>query len=66
MRSPSLTFVKLEPGADADAVQEVIKREVKADFATVDTLNQQELKDNQEEQINQLVAFFYVLLALAW
>ena len=28
-------------------------------------LNQQELKDNQEEQINQLVAFFYVLLALA-
>jgi putative ABC transport system permease protein len=31
----------------------------------VDTLNQQELKDNQEEQINQLVQFFYVLLALA-
>ena len=31
----------------------------------MDTLNQQELKDNQEEQINQLVAFFYVLLALA-
>ena len=65
VRSPSLTFVKLEPGADADQVQEVIKREVKASYATVDTLNQQELKDNQEEQINQLVAFFYVLLALA-
>ena len=65
VRSPSLTFVKLEPGADADRVQAVIKREVKASFATVDTLNQQELKDNQEEQINQLVAFFYVLLALA-
>ena len=31
----------------------------------MDTLNQQELKDNQEEQINQLVAFFYVLLSLA-
>ena len=65
VRSPSLTFVKLEPGADADRVQESIKKAVKARFGTVDTLNQQELKDSQEEQINQLVAFFYVLLALA-
>ena len=65
VRSPSLTFVKLEPGADADASRRRSSGEVKASFATVDTLNQQELKDNQEEQINQLVAFFYVLLALA-
>ena len=55
MRSPSLTFVKLRPGADADRVQESIKKAVKERFGTVDTLNQQELKDNQEEQINQLV-----------
>jgi putative ABC transport system permease protein len=34
-------------------------------FPTVETLNQQELKDNLEEQINQLVFLFYVLLALA-
>jgi putative ABC transport system permease protein len=65
VRSPSLTFVKLDPGADAAAVQEQIKNEVRERFGTVDTLNQKELKDNQEEQINQLVAFFYVLLALA-
>ena len=65
VRSPSLTFVKLLPGADADRVQESIKKAVKARFGTVDTLNQQELKDSQEDQINQLVAFFYVLLALA-
>ena len=65
VRSPSLTFVKLEPGADAAKVQDEIKNRVKESFGTVDTLNQQELKDNQEEQINQLVAFFYVLLALA-
>ncbi len=65
VRSPSLTFVKLEPGADAAQVQDEIKNRVKESFGTVDTLNQQELKDNQEEQINQLVAFFYVLLALA-
>ena len=64
-RQPSLTFIRLAPGADADAVQEQISQRVDRRFPTVDTLNQQELKDNQEEQINQLVGFFYVLLALA-
>ena len=47
------------------AVQDEIDKKVKAKYATVEALNQQELKDNQEEQIKQLVAFFYVLLALA-
>ena len=42
-----------------------VSKLVKAKYATVDTLNQKELKDNQEEQIQQLVGFFYVLLALA-
>jgi putative ABC transport system permease protein len=65
VRSPSLTFVKLEPGADAEQVKDRIEGVVKREFGTVDTLNQQELKDNQEEQIQQLVGFFYVLLALA-
>ena len=65
VREPSITFIRLAPGADADRVQESIKRSVEQRFPTVDTLNQQELKDTQEEQINQLVAFFYVLLALA-
>ena len=62
---PSMTFVKLAPGANAAAVQAQIKRTVERRFPTVDTLNQKELKDNQEKQINQLVSFFYVLLALA-
>jgi putative ABC transport system permease protein len=62
---PSMTLIRLEPGADAEAVQEEISRRVDRRYPTVDALNQQELKDNQEEQINQLVAFFYVLLALA-
>jgi putative ABC transport system permease protein len=64
-REPSLTFVRLSKGADADAVQRQIKTAVERRFPTVDTLNQQELKDNQEEQIQQVVALFYVLLALA-
>ena len=52
-------------GADADAVQEQIERAMEKRFPTVEALNQQELKDKQEEQIKQLVAFFYALLSLA-
>ncbi len=62
---PSFTFVALAPGADAAVVQERVSNAVSRRFPTVDTLNQQELKDNQQQQINQLVSFFYVLLALA-
>jgi putative ABC transport system permease protein len=64
-RGPSMTFVRVAEGADADAVQEQISERVERRFPTVETLNQQELKDNLEEQINQLVFLFYVLLALA-
>jgi putative ABC transport system permease protein len=64
-RQPSMTLVALDEGANAERVQEQISDRVDRRFPTVDALNQQELKDNQEEQINQLVGFFYVLLALA-
>ena len=65
VREPSFTFVNLAPGADPDTVQKRVAAAVDRRFPTVDTLNQQELKDNQQAQINQLVNFFYVLLALA-
>ena len=65
VREPSFTFLKLAPGADADAVQDRVSQAVDRRFPTVDTLNQQELKDNQQGQINQVVNFIYVLLALA-
>jgi putative ABC transport system permease protein len=65
VREPSFTFVRVAPGASAAAVQERISAAVERRYPTVDTLNQQELKDNQEQQINQLVSLFYVLLALA-
>jgi putative ABC transport system permease protein len=64
-RDPSMTFVKLDAGANAARVQDEISKDVKAKFATVETLNQQELKDNQEEQIQQLLGLVYVMLALA-
>jgi putative ABC transport system permease protein len=65
VREPSMTFIKLAPGTDAALVQDEVAKRVKATYATVDTLNQKELKDNQEQQVQQLVSFFYVLLALA-
>jgi putative ABC transport system permease protein len=65
VRDPSMTIVRLDPGTDAAAVQDAISRAVERRYPTVETLNQQELKDNLDEQINQLVGFFYVLLALA-
>jgi putative ABC transport system permease protein len=60
-----MTFIKLAAGANAAQVQAEVERKVKASFATVDTLNQKELKDNQEEQINQLLGLIYAMLALA-
>jgi putative ABC transport system permease protein len=64
-RDPSMTFVRLDEGANAEQVKDEISNKVKARFATVEALNQQELKDDLEQQIQQLVSFFYVLLALA-
>jgi putative ABC transport system permease protein len=64
-KSPSLTLLTLAAGADAARVQDAVAKATKGRYPTVDTLNQEQLKDNQSEQINQVVAFFYVLLALA-
>jgi putative ABC transport system permease protein len=63
--SPTTTFVKLAPGANAAAVQKAIKDPLKKAFPTVDVLNQKELKDKQKNQINQLVGLLYALLAMA-
>ena len=64
-KSPSMVFVRLEPGADAKAVQRAITRPVERSFPTVEVLNQQELNDKIEEQIQQLVGLLYALLAMA-
>jgi len=58
-------FVKLAPGADADAVQSRITDVIDRAFPTAEVLNQQELKDNQEGQVNQLLGLIYALLGLA-
>jgi putative ABC transport system permease protein len=62
---PSMTLIRLAQGADSDAVKASVSDAVDKRFPTVEVLNQQELKDNLEEQIQQLVGMVYMLLALA-
>ncbi len=58
-------FVKLAPGADANRVQAAITAAMDRAFPTADVLNQAELKQNQEDQVNQLLGLIYALLGLA-
>lgn len=58
-------LVRTDPGQSVDVVQQRIDDAFQGPFPTVDVLNQQELKDNQQQQINTLLAMIYVLLALA-
>jgi putative ABC transport system permease protein len=58
-------FVEVEEGADADRVQALLTTGVEAAFPVAEVLNQQELKENREEQINQLVMLVIALLVFA-
>ena len=58
-------FIKLDPGADADKVQAAIKPLLRKQFPTAEVLNQEQLKQNQENSINPLLGLVYALLALA-
>ncbi len=58
-------FVVVAPGADAAKVQAILTAGAKKLFPTAEVLNQGELKELREEQIDQIVILFYVLLALA-
>ncbi len=64
-RDDFLDFIKLAPGADAEKVQGALVKSMDREFPVIEVRNQQELKENQEEQINQLLGLIYALLALA-
>jgi putative ABC transport system permease protein len=64
-QSPTLIFLRLEPGADPARVQRAISRPIEQRYPTVEVLNQEELKDKIEDQIQQLVGLLYALLAMA-
>ena len=58
-------FIKLAPGANASTVQDRIDTLLAQQFPTAQVMNQQELKKNQENQINPLLGLVYALLSLA-
>ncbi|HEU5142371.1 MAG TPA: FtsX-like permease family protein [Solirubrobacterales bacterium] len=60
-----IDFVELAADVSPAAVQERLADAMKREFPVVEVRNQQELKENQEEQINQLLGLIYALLALA-
>jgi putative ABC transport system permease protein len=61
----TIDFVELAPGASAERVQARLSAAMDRDFPVVEVRNQQQLKENQETQINQLLGLIYALLALA-
>jgi len=61
----TIDFIKLEQGADAEQVQNRLEALMEKEFPTAEVVNQQELKEKQEEGVNQLLILIYVLLALA-
>jgi putative ABC transport system permease protein len=64
-RDDVIDFVKLDPGINAERVQKALIERMDREFPVIEVRNQQELKENQEEQINQLLGLIYALLALA-
>ena len=61
----TIDFVRTAEGAGADVVQKQLEAVMEASFPTAEVVNQQELKKNQEERVNQLLVLIYALLALA-
>ena len=57
-------MVGLTPGADADAVKTASARAIRAQYPSLKVLTKQGFIDEQNGQVNQLLAFFYVLLVL--
>jgi putative ABC transport system permease protein len=61
----TIDFVKVAPGANPAKVQAALIATMKREFPIAEVRNQQELKENQEGQVDQLLNLIYALLALA-
>ncbi len=64
-RQDLLVLTKFDPGANFDATRAKIDKLLKRRFPNAESRSQQEIKDDQEQQVNQLVSLIYVLLTLA-
>jgi putative ABC transport system permease protein len=58
-------LVATAPGADPAAVEQRVKQLVSTRYPSAEALNQEELKQSQEQQVNGLLNLIYALLALA-
>lgn len=59
-----LTFVLLKNGANANAVKRTLDARLTRDFPQVEALTATEFKQDQRDQVNQILALIYALLAL--
>jgi putative ABC transport system permease protein len=64
-REDAFTFVKLAGGADLGDAQRTIERRLATAFPAAEVLTGDEFVSGQADQINQLLALIYVLLALS-
>jgi putative ABC transport system permease protein len=62
---PSIALVRVEHGASAAQVQDKLESALAQRYPTVEVQNQDQLKDQQEQQVNTLLALVYALLSLA-
>jgi putative ABC transport system permease protein len=58
-------FVAFASGANTDAARAGVDRVLARDFPNVESRSQEQLKQDQRDQINQLVILIYALLALS-
>ncbi|MDX6582003.1 MAG: putative transport system permease protein [Solirubrobacterales bacterium] len=65
LKSATNVFLTLAPDADVAAVRTQIDDLLASDFPTVQSQDQQELKDSIGQQLNQLLGIIYALLLLS-
>ncbi len=61
----TIDFVRTAADADPEVVQERLEAVMEASFPTAEVVDQQELKEKQEQAVNSLLTLIYALLALA-
>ncbi len=62
---PNFALARLTPDASPADTQKAIENALKNRYPTVEVQNQSQLKDQQKQQVNQLLGLIYALLSLA-
>jgi len=62
---PNFALARLTPDASPKDVQKAMENALKGPYPTVEVQNQSQLKDQQKQQVGQLLGLIYALLSLA-